>query len=240
MALMQKKTAEEKAQEAELKAQRRRDTDARKEQERREAQARKRVERIDQARQAFFGTPAGRARLAFERGDQVFQYEIDVMNQQAIIISMVGSTTSKKTSDPTEILNSVCHEGWELVNGSFVFVEQGQQSRDKFLASGQNVAIKGTTVGYYLFKRCEQNRRPPTKPWEEATIGEEATTEQAIVLFERGDLELSAKMMREIRYAAESEQALADADRVLSEMRDHLDPGELQAFNNAFIGSEEV
>lgn len=46
----------------------------------------------------------------------------------------------------------------ERENGSFVFVEQGQESRDKFMASGQNVAIKGEVVGYYLFKRCEANR----------------------------------------------------------------------------------
>jgi hypothetical protein len=83
----------------------------------------------------------------------------DVMSQQAVIVSMVGSTTSKKTTDPSQILNAVCNEGWELINGSFVFVEQGQQSRDKFMSSGQNVAIKGTTVGYYLFRRCPENRK---------------------------------------------------------------------------------
>lgn len=108
---------------------------------------------------AFLNSPVGRARAAFERGDQVFQYEIDVMSQQAIIVSMVGSSTNKSTTDPVDVLNSVCREGWEIINGSFVFVEQGQQSRDKFMSSGQNVAIKGTTVGYYLFKRCDQNRR---------------------------------------------------------------------------------
>jgi hypothetical protein len=60
----------------------------------------------------------------------------------------------------------VCDEGWELVNGSFVFVEQGQQSRDKFMSSGQNVAIKGSTVGYYLFRRCEANQKlPMPEPW---------------------------------------------------------------------------
>jgi hypothetical protein len=48
-------------------------------------------------------------------------------------------------------------EGWELVTAPFVFVETGQESRDKFLSSGQNVAIKGATVGYYLFRRAEQN-----------------------------------------------------------------------------------
>jgi hypothetical protein len=99
------------------------------------------------------------------RGDHLFQCAIDVMSQEAIIVAMVGSRTSKKTADPVAILNSVCHEGWELVNGSFVFVEEGQQSRDKFLASGQNVAIKGTTVGYYLFRRCEENRQELVEPW---------------------------------------------------------------------------
>ena len=77
------------------------------------------------------------------------------------------------TSDPSDVLNSVAHEGWELVNGCFVFVEQGQQSRDKFMSSGQNVAIKGTTVGYYLFRRCEANKQPTSNPWDsEAALAE--------------------------------------------------------------------
>ena len=80
------------------------------------------------------------------------------MAQQPVIVAMTGSTTFKSTSDPTEILNAVCKEGWELVNGSFVFVEQGSQSRDKFMSSGQNIAVKGTVIGYYLFRRCEENR----------------------------------------------------------------------------------
>lgn len=107
----------------------------------------------EKARDEFTKSPVGRARAAFERGDEVFQYSIDVMSQQAVIVVMVGSATAKKVSDPTDVLNAVCREGWELVNGSFVFVEEGQQSRDKFMSSGQNVAVKGTTFGYYLFKR---------------------------------------------------------------------------------------
>ena len=79
------------------------------------------------------------------------------MSQDAVIVKMVGSTTTKQTSDPVDVLNSVCREGWELITGSFVFVEEGQQSRDKFMSSGQNVAIKGSVIGYYLFKRCEAN-----------------------------------------------------------------------------------
>jgi hypothetical protein len=156
MGLLQKKTPEQCDQETAIA-----------EQKRREAEARRRAEEIEKARQAFFATPAGQARAAFERGDQVFQCDFDVMSQRAIIVAMVGSMTAKTTSDPVDILNSVCREGWELVNGSFVFCEQGQQSRDKFLSSGQNVAIKGTTVGYYLFKRCPENRAELTNPWEQ-------------------------------------------------------------------------
>jgi len=154
--LIGRKSQEDKAAEA-----------ARKEQERATAAEKKRLESVERERLAFFNTPAGQARLAYERGDHVFQYSFDVMSQQAIIVAMVGSRTAKRTNDPVAVLNSVCHEGWELVNGSFVFVEEGAQSRDKFMSSGQNVAIKGTTVGYYLFKRCDANRKPSTNPWEQ-------------------------------------------------------------------------
>ena len=51
---------------------------------------------------------------------------MDVMKQQAIVVAMVGANTKKETKDPVAILNSVCNEGWELLSGSFVFVEVGQ------------------------------------------------------------------------------------------------------------------
>lgn len=148
MALISKKSPEQQAQAA-----------AEKERKRLEAEERQQAEQLERDRQAFLATPVGQARQSFERGDMVFQCSIDVMSQQAIIAVMMGSTTTQRTKDPVVVLNAVCREGWELVNGSFVFVEQGQQSRDKFMSSGQNVAIKGETVGYYLFRRCEANRR---------------------------------------------------------------------------------
>ncbi len=121
-------------------------------------QERQRQAQLEQEQQAYWASPAGQARQAFEAGDHVFQCSFDVLNQQAIIVAMIGSTTNHQHADPTAVLNTVCREGWELVNGDFVFVQTGQQSRDKFMSSGQNVAIAGTVVGYYLFKRCESNR----------------------------------------------------------------------------------
>lgn len=167
MALISKKTPEQRAIEAGIKEQDREAKEKQCEQAQAEQQVRERGQRREQARQAFFATPAGQARLAFDEGAQVFQYSIDVMKQKAIVIAMVGSSTSKQTTDPVAILNSVCNEGWELLSGSFVFVEEGQQSRDKLGSSGQNIATKGTTVGYYLFRRSEANRREIADPWEQ-------------------------------------------------------------------------
>ncbi|WP_040896321.1 hypothetical protein [Streptomyces griseoaurantiacus] len=150
MAFISKKSPEQQAQAA-----------TEKERKRQEAEEKRQAELLEHDRQAFLTTPVGQARQSFERGDLVYQCSIDVMSQQAVIVAMVGSTTTQRTKDSAVVLNAVCREGWELVNGSFVFVEQGQQSRDKFMSSGQNVAIRGETVGYYLFKRCEANRREP-------------------------------------------------------------------------------
>lgn len=107
---------------------------------------------------AFMASPVGQARTAFEQGDRVFQVEFEVMKQTAEIVAMMGSFNTSKANSPTAVLNAIVAEGWELINGSFVFVVQGEQSRDKFMSSGQNVAVKGATVGYYLFRRAEANK----------------------------------------------------------------------------------
>lgn len=157
MALVKRKSAEEKAaREA-------------------EREIAKREAAIERERRTFFATPAGQARIVYDRGDQVFQCTYDVMGQQAVVVAMIGSASPRRTSDPTEILNSVCHEGWELVSGSFVFVQHGQQSRDKFMSSGQNIAVSGTTVGYYLFKRAESNKREVGNPWDAPEVEDDGT-----------------------------------------------------------------
>ena len=103
MGLIKRATPEEREAEAKLKA---------------SAQAAKEREKL---RTQFFESPAGQARASFERGDQVFQYSLDVHRTNAVVLPMVGAYTSpRSTIDPSDILNSVCNEGWELVNGSFV------------------------------------------------------------------------------------------------------------------------
>jgi hypothetical protein len=48
----------------------------------------------------------------------VFQYSIDVMSQEAIIVAMIGSTTSNRQADPTVVVNSVCHQGWSWLTAT--------------------------------------------------------------------------------------------------------------------------
>jgi hypothetical protein len=56
---------------------------------------------------AFMGSPQGRARTAYERGDTVFQYSIDVHETKATVLAMTGAyTSSKQTNDPTEVLRA--------------------------------------------------------------------------------------------------------------------------------------
>ena len=149
MALISKKTPEQRAIEAGIKEQEREVKQQEREKAEAQRRAEERLEHREQVRQAFFRTPAGEARLAFERADHAFQYSVDMT----------------RTRDPVAALNSVCNEGWELLSGSFVFVEEGQQSRDK-LGGGHSIATTGTTVGYYLFRRCEANLGETPKPWE--------------------------------------------------------------------------
>jgi hypothetical protein len=98
----------------------------------------------------FWASPPGVARQAFNNGDHVFQYEIDILNHEAITRAMVGSSTRIAKLDPSAVLNAVCREGWELVNGSFVFVQ----------AEG---GLRETLLGCYLLKRCEENRETETE-----------------------------------------------------------------------------
>ena len=78
-------------------------------------------------------------------------------------MSQTGRATFQPESDPTPALNAVCDEGWELVNGDFVLVQEVQQTRERFLSSVQGASPRGRLLGYYLFKRCEANRRRPKR-----------------------------------------------------------------------------
>jgi hypothetical protein len=176
MALLNRKTEEEKAAAAAfrkeqqelwetVKVQRteaKQVTKQQREQERKEANHQAAIE---VAKESFFDSQPGKARVAFEAGHELFQCSIDVMNEHL-----------KLTTNPVDILNAVCREGWELVNGSFVFHHEQSLSRAKYLSAGQPISV-GTTFGYYLFRRAEQNRRPIENRWVDQTDEAESLLE---------------------------------------------------------------
>jgi hypothetical protein len=235
MAFIQKKTPEERARKAAIK-----------EQGQREAAARREAERREKERQAFERTPAGQARAAFERGDHVFQYSIDVMNQQSIVHSMAslaptGVKTKTRSKDPTGVLNSVCDEGWELVNGSFVFLEEGETSRKQALSSKVQSSVKGTVVGYYLFRRCEANKgatpQLEAEPPADSTLGQPSSFGRATHALRLGDLEGSAVMFRQLRdraIAVDEQETVVQVDQFISQLPSSLSADELAIFETYF------
>jgi hypothetical protein len=103
---------------------------------------------VEAAREVFLATPAGRARLAYKRGHQLFQYELPVGELPPTVIPGPAGSPSRETTDPVDILNSVTVEGWKLVTGKFIHSE-----------------IRGGVVGCYLFKRSQKRRLQMNEPW---------------------------------------------------------------------------
>ena len=101
------------------------------------------------AEEVFFRTPAGRARLAYKRGHQLFQYELTVGEVEPTIVPGRIGSPARETTDPVDILNSVTAEGWKLATGKFFSSE-----------------IHGGVVGCYLFKRSQKRRQPMNNPWQ--------------------------------------------------------------------------
>lgn len=105
---------------------------------------------VEAAKQAFFETPGGRARLAYKRGHQLFQYELEVNELAPTIVAGPVGSAPRETTDPVDILNSVTVEGWKLVTGKFFHSE-----------------MQGGAVGCYLFKRSQKRRLPMNNPWQD-------------------------------------------------------------------------
>ncbi|MFB7716748.1 hypothetical protein [Nocardia sp. NPDC056100] len=139
------------AEKARVKAQQQADRQARQaENEKREAEA------------AFNASPGGQARTAHKRGDQLFQINVDLEQVSGQIVTMAsvsmkptGAHSNSRRSSPSTVLNAILAEGWSLQILSTAFIPTTQESRDKFLASGQQVAVSGRLVGTYVFSRAD-------------------------------------------------------------------------------------
>ena len=113
----------------------------------------KQLKSAEAAKEAFFQTPAGRARLAYKRGHRLFQYELEINELSPTVIPGPIGGPARETTDPVDILNAVTVEGWKLVTGKFIHSE-----------------IRGGAVGCYLFKRSQKRRLSMNNPWQAPDI----------------------------------------------------------------------
>jgi hypothetical protein len=113
-----------------------------------EKERQKELASVEAAEQAFYETPAGRARLAYKRGHRLFQYELAINELEPTVIPGLVGSPARETTDPVDILNSVTVEGWKLVTGKFIHSE-----------------LRHGVVGCYLFKRSQKRHLTMNKPW---------------------------------------------------------------------------
>lgn len=114
-----------------------------------EREQQKELASIETAEQAFFKTPAGRARLAYKQGHRLFQYELEINDLQPLIVPGLLDSPPRETTDPVDVLNSVTVEGWKLVTGKFIHSE-----------------LRNGAIGCYLFKRSQKRRLRMNNPWQ--------------------------------------------------------------------------
>ncbi len=118
-----------------------------------EREREKRLVAVEAAEQAFYRTPAGRARLAYKRGHRLFQYELEINELPPTVVPGLAGAPALVTTDPVDILNSVTVEGWKLVTGKFIHSE-----------------MRGGAVGCYLFKRSQKRRLSMNNPWQDPRV----------------------------------------------------------------------
>ena len=109
--------------------------------------------------EAYRSSPLGQARRSYDRGDILLQMSLDLEDVRARVVALEDAHTERTAMDVTETLNVIVAEGWDFYSLSTAFVHEGEQSRDKFLSTGQQVAVRGRLVGTYIF-----TRRPGGQP----------------------------------------------------------------------------
>ena len=146
----------------------------------RKAAAQKREE--EERKRALVATDHGRALLAYEAGETFYQVQRVVSTTRGetpwlagasslsaeadqsanvrtgtSLASLVSELEAQSTDDlpVTQALGIIEKIGWTLVHVGYTYRETYAKSRDRFFASGQQVAKSGEIVAIYLFRRAD-------------------------------------------------------------------------------------
>ncbi|MFF6995650.1 hypothetical protein ACFY93_11905 [Streptomyces sp. NPDC008313] len=117
------------------------------------------------------------ARQAFERGDGWFEAEIEGRSTGSMTPGAFPSDFgtpplhTTKLDHPAvqqppraDLLSRIEDEGWSLHTAQYLHIQLGENSREKWTSSGEQVAIKGKIVGMYLFRRAGPGGRAEGHP----------------------------------------------------------------------------
>lgn len=134
-----------------------------------ELRAEQKAEQQRAAQQAAFdASPPGQARRARQSGQRYFQFSMAIENVDRTWLAKFTHEMNTRVLDTSDAvgatLTAIEDEGWELINSGFAFREMAQASRDKMLASGQQIATIGTMLGFYLFRVTERPPSPGGEP----------------------------------------------------------------------------
>ena len=112
-------------------------------------------EKEEALHKAWLASPVGMATSAKEAGNGFFEIELEIGSSKRNVAFGSADFGKHKKADFTGLLSQIEEVGWRLEHVGYYFMITGETSRDKFLASGQNTAVNGKTMGVYLFRNSE-------------------------------------------------------------------------------------
>ncbi|MDX6284725.1 MAG: hypothetical protein QOG53_210 [Frankiales bacterium] len=104
---------------------------------------------------AFRASPVGQAVTAREQAQGFFEIQLVVGESQRDSTLFGGNNTNwskNKKVTHAGLLSAIEAVGWRLEHVGYIYQVTSESSRDKFLASGQQIAVSGRTIGIYLFR----------------------------------------------------------------------------------------
>jgi hypothetical protein len=127
----------------------------------RESAAATELDKIEKAarvkwRREFAGSPIGRARKAYSRGDMLFQTSLGLDEDREVVYPLGPKEDDGVTRDPNDVLNGIDAEGWDLHSTGFVYLHEGGESEDRPFGN-RRISIYGQVVGYYVFQRRDDD-----------------------------------------------------------------------------------
>jgi len=114
---------------------------------------RERVAEEQRKRAAFLATPVGAATAAKEAGHRFLEIQLQVGGHEGT--AGFGAITSRRTTASSAVtIEEIEKLGWHLEHASYFFMITGETSTDHFIVSGQSTAVRGVTMGVYLFRNA--------------------------------------------------------------------------------------